>query len=136
MRPIVFITSNNEKELPDAFFLRRCFFSVASTSRIARACRTIVDVHYPGLKPRQLREALNIFYDIRDVPGHEEAVLSVGAAQLDQAVALGRYGPEGARGRNPRTFIPQLPRYPLIKNEQDVQYFERLAFLNRRKERE
>ncbi len=132
-RPVVFITSNNEKELPDAF-LRRCFFHyIRFPDR--ETMQTIVDVHFPGLKPRLLREALNIFYDIRDVPGMKKKPSTSELLDWIKLLLSEDIGAETLKERDPRKLIPPLAG-ALIKNEQDVSLFERLAFLNRRKERE
>ena len=132
-RPIVFITSNNEKELPGAF-LRRCFFHYIRFPE-RETMQTIVDVHFPGLKPRLLREALNIFYDIRDVPGVKKKPSTSELLDWIKLLVSEDIGPELLKERDPRKLIPPLAG-ALIKNEQDVQLFERLAFMHRRKERE
>ncbi len=132
-RPVVFITSNNEKELPDAF-LRRCFFHyIRFPDR--ETMQSIVDVHYPGLKQRLLREALNIFYDIRDVPGMKKKPSTSELLDWIKLLLSENIDAETLKERDPRKLIPPLAG-ALIKNEQDVSLFERLAFLNRRKERE
>ncbi len=132
-RPIVFITSNNEKELPDAF-LRRCFFHYIRFPE-RETMQTIVDVHFPGLKLRLLREALNIFYDIRDVPGMKKKPSTSELLDWIKLLVSEDIDPELLKERDPRKLIPPLAG-ALIKNEQDVQLFERLAFMHRRKERE
>ena len=132
-RPIVFITSNNEKELPDAF-LRRCFFHYIRFPE-RETMQTIVDVHFPGLKARLLREALNIFYDIRDVPGMKKKPSTSELLDWIKLLVSEDIDPELLKERDPRKLIPPLAG-ALIKNEQDVQLFERLAFMHRRKERE
>ncbi len=132
-RPIVFITSNNEKELPDAF-LRRCFFHyIRFPDR--ETMQAIVDVHFPGLKPRLLREALSVFYDIRDVPGMKKKPSTSELLDWIKLLVSEDIGPELLKERDPRKLIPPLAG-ALVKNEQDVQLFERLAFMHRRKERE
>ena len=133
VRPIVFITSNNEKELPDAF-LRRCFFHYIRFPDPG-TMQTIVDVHFPGLKRRLLREALNIFYDIRDVPGMKKKPSTSELLDWIKLLVSEDIDPELLKERDPRKLIPPLAG-ALIKNEQDVQLFERLAFMHRRKERE
>ena len=133
LRPIVFITSNNEKELPDAF-LRRCFFHYIRFPE-RETMQTIVDVHFPGLKARLLREALNIFYDIRDVPGMKKKPSTSELLDWIKLLVSEDIDPELLKERDPRKLIPPLAG-ALIKNEQDVQLFERLAFMHRRKERE
>src|SRR3974390_3515596 len=133
LRPVVIITSNNEKELPDAF-LRRCFFHhIRFPDR--ETMQAIVDVHFPGLKPRLLREALNIFYDIRDVPGVKKKPSTSELLDWIKLLLSEDIDAETLKERDPRKIIPPLAG-ALIKNEQDVQLWERIAFLNRRKERE
>ena len=131
-RPIVVITSNNEKELPDAF-LRRCFFHYIRFPD-ADTMRAIVEVHFPGIKQRLVAEALQLFYEIRDVPGHEEEAVHVGIARLAEAPDGRGHRPETLRERDPKKLIPPL-HGALIKNEQDVHLFERLAFMTRRESR-
>jgi MoxR-like ATPase len=131
VRPIVIITSNNEKELPDAF-LRRCFFHyIRFPDR--ETMQSIVDVHFPSLKPRLLREALNIFYDIRDVPGLKKKPSTSELLDWIKLLLNEDIDAETLKERDPRKIIPPL-HGALLKNEQDVQLFERLAFLSRRKE--
>ena len=133
LRPIVIITSNNEKELPDAF-LRRCFFHyIRFPDR--ETMQSIVDVHFPGLKPRLLSEALNIFFDVRDVPGMKKKPSTSELLDWIKLLLSEDIDAETLKERDPRKLIPPL-HGALFKNEQDVQLFERLAFLNRRKERE
>jgi MoxR-like ATPase len=130
-RPIVIITSNNEKELPDAF-LRRCFFHyIRFPDR--NTMQSIVDVHFPELKPRLLREALNIFYDIRDVPGLKKKPSTSELLDWLKLLVNEDVDAETLKERDPRKIIPPL-HGALLKNEQDVQLFERLAFLSRRKD--
>ncbi len=133
VRPVVIITSNNEKELPDAF-LRRCFFHyIRFPDR--ETMQSIVDVHFPGLKPRLLREALNIFYDVRDVPGLKKKPSTSELLDWIKLLVNDDIDPEALKERDPRKLIPPL-HGALLKNEQDVQLFERLAFLSRRKTQE
>ncbi len=133
VRPIVMITSNNEKELPDAF-LRRCFFHyIRFPDR--ETMQSIVDVHYPDLKPRLLSEALNIFFNVRDVPGLKKKPSTSELLDWIKLLLSEDIDADTLRERDPRKLIPPL-HGALLKNEQDVQLFERLAFLNRRKERE
>jgi MoxR-like ATPase len=133
LRPVVIITSNNEKELPDAF-LRRCFFHyIRFPDR--ETMQAIVDVHFPGLKPRLLREALNIFYDVRDVPGLKKKPSTSELLDWLKLLVNDDIDPEVLKERDPRKLIPPL-HGALLKNEQDVQLFERLAFLSRRKGQE
>ena len=128
-RPIVIITSNNEKELPDAF-LRRCFFHYIKFPD-ADTMKEIVEVHYPGIKQRLVGDALKIFYEIREVPGLKKKPST--SELLDWLkLLLSEDVPEDVlRERDPRKAIPPL-HGALLKNEQDVHMFERLAFLARR----
>ena len=131
-RPLVFITSNNEKELPDAF-LRRCFFHyIRFPDR--ETMRAIVDVHYPGLKEALVREALNIFYDIREVPGLKKKPSTSELLDWLKLLMVEDIGPETLRQKDPAKLIPPLAG-ALVKNEQDVHLLERLAFLHRREQR-
>ncbi len=128
-RPVVIITSNNEKDLPDAF-LRRCFFHYI-TFPDAQTMTDIVEVHFPGLKQELLREALKIFYDVRDTPGLKKKPST--SELLDWIKLLLNEDIDAAdlRERDTKKLIPPL-HGALLKNEQDVHLFERLAFLNRR----
>ena len=128
-RPIVIITSNNEKELPDAF-LRRCFFHYIKFPD-AGTMEDIVDVHFPGIKKRLVGDALKIFYEVREVPGLKKKPST--SELLDWLkLLLSEDVPEDVlRERDPRKAIPPL-HGALLKNEQDVHLFERLAFLARR----
>ena len=128
-RPIVIITSNNEKELPDAF-LRRCFFHYIRFPDRETMTR-IVDVHYPDIQSLLLREALNIFYEIRDVPGLKKKPSTSELLDWLKLLMVEDMSPETLRTRDPAKLIPPL-HGALLKNEQDVHLFERLAFLNRR----
>lgn len=129
VRPMVIITSNNEKELPDAF-LRRCFFHyIRFPDR--ETMERIVEVHFPALKPRLLREALNIFYDIRDVGGLKKKPSTSELLDWLRLLLNEDIDAETLKERDPRKTIPPL-HGALLKNEQDVQLFERLAFLSRR----
>jgi len=129
VRPIVLITSNNEKELPDAF-LRRCFFHyIRFPSR--ETMQDIVGVHFPGLKPRLLREALSVFYDIRDVPGLKKKPSTSELLDWIKLLVNDDIDPEVLKEKDSRRIIPPL-HGALLKNEQDMQLFERLAFLSRR----
>ena len=131
-RPIVIITSNNEKELPDAF-LRRCFFHYIKFPD-AETMQAIVDVHFPGIKKRLVSEALNIFFELRDVPGLKKKPST--SELLDWLKLLLNEDIDEAtlRERDPRKVIPPL-HGALLKNEQDVMLFERLAFMARREGR-
>jgi MoxR-like ATPase len=130
-RPIVIITSNNEKELPDAF-LRRCFFHYIKFPD-AETMRQIVDVHFPGIKSRLVSEALQIFYDIREVPGLKKKPSTSELLDWIKLLLNEDISPETLRENDPRKLIPPLAG-ALIKNEQDVHLFERLAFMSRRKD--
>jgi MoxR-like ATPase len=129
-RPIVIITSNNEKELPDAF-LRRCFFHYIKFPD-ADTMRSIVDVHFPNIKGRLVSEALKIFYDIRDVPGLKKKPSTSELLDWLKLLLNEDITPEMLREQDPRKLIPPL-HGALLKNEQDVHLFERLAFMARRK---
>jgi MoxR-like ATPase len=128
-RPIVIITSNNEKELPDAF-LRRCFFHYIAFPDADTMTR-IVDVHFPDIKKRLLREALTAFYDLREVPGLKKKPSTSELLDWLKLLVAEDIDPEELRTNDPAKLIPPLYG-ALLKSEQDVQLFERLAFLNRR----
>ena len=128
-RPIVVITSNNEKELPDAF-LRRCFFHYIKFPD-AETMADIVDVHFPGIKKRLVADALKIFYEIRDVPGLKKKPSTSELLDWLKLLMAEDVGEDVLRERDPRKLIPPL-HGALLKNEQDVHLFERLAFLARR----
>ncbi len=130
-RPIVFITSNNEKELPDAF-LRRCFFHYIKFPDPDEMMR-IVDVHYPDLKQRLLKEALTIFYEIREVPGLKKKPSTSELLDWLKLLLNEDVDTDILRERDPKKAIPPL-HGALLKNEQDVHLFERLAFMTRRKD--
>ncbi|MGE3643716.1 MAG: AAA family ATPase [Beijerinckiaceae bacterium] len=128
-RPVVIITSNNEKELPDAF-LRRCFFHYIRFPDY-ETMQAIVDVHFPGIKKRLVEEALKIFFDVRDVPGLKKKPSTSELLDWLKLLLNEDISPETLRERDPKKLIPPL-HGALLKNEQDVHLFERLAFLNRR----
>ncbi|MDP2123819.1 MAG: MoxR family ATPase [Parvibaculum sp.] len=128
-RPIVIITSNNEKELPDAF-LRRCFFHYIKFPE-EDTMRAIIDVHFPGLKGKLVQEALNIFYEIREVPGLKKKPSTSELLDWLKLLLSEDISPETLREKDPTKLIPPL-HGALLKNEQDVHLFERLAFLARR----
>jgi MoxR-like ATPase len=130
-RPVMIITSNNEKELPDAF-LRRCFFHFIKFPD-AETMRAIVDVHYPGIKGRLVSEALRVFYEIRDVPGLKKKPSTSELLDWIKLLLNEDISAETLREQDPRKLIPPL-HGALLKNEQDVHLFERLAFLARRKD--
>ena len=131
-RPVVIITSNNEKELPDAF-LRRCFFHYIRFPD-ADTMRAIIEVHFPGIKQRLVAEALKLFYEIRDVPGMKKKPSTSELLDWLKLLMAEDIGPEILRERDPKKLIPPL-HGALIKNEQDVHLFERLAFMSRREGR-
>jgi MoxR-like ATPase len=128
-RPIVVITSNNEKELPDAF-LRRCFFHYIRFPD-ADTMRAIVEAHYPRIKPRLIEEALRQFFAVRETPGLKKKPTTSELLDWLKLLLSDDISPEMLRERDPRKLIPPL-HGALLKNEQDVHLFERLAFLNRR----
>ena len=132
IRPIVIITSNNEKELPDAF-LRRCFFHYIKFPD-EDTMRAIIDVHFPGLKGKLVQEALNIFYEIREVPGLKKKPSTSELLDWLKLLLSEDISPETLREKDPTKLIPPL-HGALLKNEQDVHLLERLAFLHRREER-
>ena len=124
-RPVVIITSNNEKELPDAF-LRRCFFHYISFPE-PDILRQIIDVHYPNLKPQILETALTQFFEIRDTPGLKKKPSTSEVLDWLKLILAEDLKPEDLK----REGINALPRLhgALLKNEQDVHLFERLAFM-------
>ena len=128
-RPIVFITSNNEKELPDAF-LRRCFFHYIRFPE-RETMERIVEVHYPGLKRDLLREALTMFYQVREAPGLKKKPSTSELLDWIKLLVVEDVPVEALRTQDAKSLIPPLYG-ALLKNEQDVHLFERLAFLHRR----
>ena len=131
-RPIVIITSNNEKELPDAF-LRRCFFHYIRFPDADTMSR-IVEVHYPGIKRRLVEEALRLFFEVREVPGLRKKPSTSELLDWLKLLLSEDIGPDQLRERDPRKLIPPL-HGALLKNEQDVSLFEKLAFMTRREAR-
>ncbi|MBB1178080.1 AAA family ATPase [Brevundimonas aurantiaca] len=129
VRPIVIITSNNEKELPDAF-LRRCFFHYIRFPD-AETLAAIVDVHFPGIKPRLVSEALKTFYEIRDTAGLKKKPSTSELLDWLKLLLVEDIDAETLREKTPNKLIPPL-HGALLKNEQDIHLFERLAFLGRR----
>ena len=128
-RPVVVITSNNEKELPDAF-LRRCFFHyIAFPDR--ETMERIVDVHFPGIQKLLVSRALDIFYDVRDVPGLKKKPSTSELLDWLKLLLHEDMPLEVLQNRDPTKAIPPL-HGALLKNEQDVMLFERLAFMARR----
>ena len=131
-RPIVFITSNNEKELPDAF-LRRCFFHyIRFPDR--ETMERIVDVHFPDIKKALVREALTVFYELRDVPGLKKKPSTSELLDWLKLLMVEDLPPEALKAKDAKSLIPPL-HGALLKNEQDVHLFEHLAFLARRENR-
>ncbi|MEG2313575.1 MoxR family ATPase [Brevundimonas sp.] len=129
IRPVVIITSNNEKELPDAF-LRRCFFHYIRFPDV-ETMKDIVEVHFPGIKPRLVSEALKSFYEIRDTPGLKKKPSTSELLDWLKLLLVDDISPESLREKSPNKLIPPL-HGALLKNEQDVHLFERLAFMARR----
>jgi MoxR-like ATPase len=131
-RPIVMITSNNEKELPDAF-LRRCFFHFIRFPDEATMSE-IINVHYPNVKGRLVGEALKIFYDMRKVPGLKKKPSTSELLDWLKLLMTDDIDPDTLKQKDPTKLIPPM-HGALLKNEADVQLFERLAFLARREQR-
>ncbi len=129
-RPIVVITSNNEKELPDAF-LRRCFFHYI-TFPDKDTMQDIVDVHFPNIKQELVRDALDIFFDVRKVPGLKKKPSTSELIDWLKLLMADELSAEVLRSRDPAQAIPPLYG-ALVKNEQDVHLLQRLAFMSRRK---
>ena len=129
-RPLIIITSNNEKELPDAF-LRRCFFHYIKFPDKETMTR-IVDVHFPTLKRDLLREALEVFFELREVPGLKKKPSTSELIDWLKLLLAEDIPPEALRSKEAKDAIPPL-HGALLKNEQDVHLFERLAFMARRK---
>lgn len=128
-RPIIIITSNNEKELPDAF-LRRCFFHYIRFPDM-KTMKDIVDVHYPKIKKMLLKEALDTFYRIRDIQGIKKKPSTSELLDWIKLLLAEDVPPEALRNTNKKDSIP--PFYgALIKNEQDVHLFEQLIFMESR----
>lgn len=128
-RPVVIITSNNEKELPDAF-LRRCFFHYIAFPN-NETMKKIVDVHYPDIKSKLVSESLKVFYQLREVPGLKKKPSTSELLDWLKLLMNEDITPEMLREKNTKNLIPPL-HGALLKNEQDVHLFERLAFLARR----
>jgi MoxR-like ATPase len=129
-RPIVFITSNNEKELPDAF-LRRCFFHYIRFPD-KETMEKIVGVHFPRLKKSLLREAMEVFFEVREVPGLKKKPSTSELLDWLKLLLAEDIPPEALRSNDRKTIIPPL-HGALLKNEQDVHLFERLVFMTRAK---
>jgi MoxR-like ATPase len=128
-RPAIIITSNNEKELPDAF-LRRCFFHYIKFPD-KETMERIVDVHFPNLKKSLLREALEAFFEIREVPGLKKKPSTSELLDWLKLLMAEDISPEALHGQDQNRIIPPLAG-ALLKNEQDVHLFERLVFMSRR----
>jgi MoxR-like ATPase len=131
-RPIIVITSNNDKELPDAF-LRRCFFHYIRFPDEA-TLRRIVDVHFPGLKADLLHEALATFFRVRETPGLKKKPSTSEFLDWLKLLVADELTPAQLRGDDAKSLIPPL-HGALLKNEQDLHLFEQLLFLNRRNAR-
>ena len=131
-RPILIITSNNEKELPDAF-LRRCFFHYIRFPDL-ETMQSIVSVHYPGLKKELLSEALEAFFDLREVPGLKKKPTTSELLDWIKLLVAEDIPPEALKGNEDHRTIPPLYG-ALLKNEQDVHLFEQLIFLHKRNAR-
>jgi len=128
-RPIVIITSNNEKELPDAF-LRRCFFHYIDFPDKA-TMQQIVEVHFPGIKQSLVKEAMEVFFDVRKVPGMKKKPSTSELIDWLKLLLADEIPEDVLRNRDTKSAIPPLYG-ALVKNEQDVHLLERLAFMNRR----
>ena len=128
-RPIVFITSNNEKELPDAF-LRRCFFHYIKFPDRDTMTK-IVDVHFPGIKQALLKEAMEVFFGLREVPGLKKKPSTSELIDWLKLLVAEDMPPEALRSADQKAIIPPL-HGALLKNEQDMHLFERLVFMAQR----
>ena len=128
-RPLVIITSNNEKELPDAF-LRRCFFHYIKFPD-RTTMQKIVDVHHPDLKRDLLDAALKVFFDLRDVPGLKKKPSTSELLDWIKLLIADDIPADALAADDPRSLIPKM-HGALLKNEQDVHLFERLVFMNRK----
>jgi MoxR-like ATPase len=128
-RPVVIITSNNEKDLPDAF-LRRCFFHYIKFPDEG-TMRAIIDVHFPDVQKRLVKEAMEVFYELRDVPGLKKRPSTSELLDWIKLLMIEDIPVDALRSNDKKDLIPPLYG-ALLKNEQDVHLLERLAFLNRR----
>lgn len=128
-RPVVIITSNNEKDLPDAF-LRRCFFHYIKFPD-EDTMRAIIDVHFPDVQKRLVKEAMEVFYELRDVPGLKKRPSTSELLDWIKLLMIEDIPVDALRSNDKKDLIPPLYG-ALLKNEQDVHMLERLAFLNRR----
>jgi MoxR-like ATPase len=131
-RPIVIITSNNEKELPDAF-LRRCFFHYIKFPE-RETMQAIIEVHYPSIKKDLVQDALDVFFDVRDIPGLKKKPSTSELIDWLKLLMSDDIPDEILKDRDNKNAIPPLYG-ALMKNEQDVQLLERLAFMHRRTQR-
>mgnify|MGYP003336548053 FL=1 len=127
-RPLVIITSNNEKELPDAF-LRRCFFHYIKFPE-KETMQQIVDVHFPHLKKTLLAQAMQTFYEVRDIPGLKKKPSTSELLDWLKLLLAEDIPAEALRSQDEKTIVPPL-HGALLKNEQDVHLFERLVFMSR-----
>ena len=128
-RPLVFITSNNEKELPDAF-LRRCFFHYIKFPD-AETMKKIVGVHFPGLKQDLLAAAMKTFYDVRNLPGLKKKPSTSELLDWLKLLVAEDMPAEALHSKDEKVSVPPLVG-ALLKNEQDVSLFEKLVFMNQR----
>ncbi|WP_100641535.1 AAA family ATPase [Alteromonas facilis] len=128
-RPIVIITSNNEKELPDAF-LRRCFFHYIQFPD-ADEMKQIIDVHYPDIKKRLIDEALKAFFELREIPGLKKKPSTSELLDWLKLLVAEDIPPEALQSKDGKSSIPPLYG-ALLKNEQDIHLFEKLVFMARR----
>jgi len=128
-RPIIIITSNNEKELPDAF-LRRCFFHYIRFPE-PETMESIVRVHYPDIKKRLLSEAMECFFELRELPGLKKKPSTSELLDWIKLLVAEDIPPEALREKDSRKAIPKLYG-ALLKNEQDMHLFERLVFMSRK----
>jgi len=131
-RPVIIITSNNEKELPDAF-LRRCFFHFINFPD-RETMRRIIEVHHPGIAAQLVREALEVFFEVRKIPGLKKKPSTSELIDWLKLLMADDIPDEILRERDPSRAIPPLYG-ALLKNEQDVHLLERLAFMHRRESR-
>ena len=128
-RPLVFITSNNEKELPDAF-LRRCFFHYIKFPD-KETMQRIIDVHFPDLKKALIREALEVFFELREIPGLKKKPSTSELLDWLKLLVVEDIPPEALKSNDAKVILPPLYG-ALVKNEQDVHQFERLLFMAKR----
>ena len=128
-KPIIVITSNNEKELPDAF-LRRCFFHYISFPD-KETMSDIVNVHFPKIKKKLINEALECFFELREIPGLKKKPTTSELLDWIKLLIAEHVPPEALREKDSKKAIPKLYG-ALLKNEQDMHLFERLVFLSRR----